>query len=372
MTIPRRIHLSLLFVGAYIFMATGCSDSSLPTGTLDGAQVVDSMVDAGVADVISSEDAAPMSDTVKPAPKSLLDRFQQRPVIVVTLVSHNELATTKNPDCTTVTGDETAYLANREYTLKVAEVVRQGKIAWDLQTDWDYLQATKQWDSAAVTTTTGGMNILPYLAQLDPSYIAVDAHAHERIFAAGGYNYADLVYELGQLGVADNGIVGGFLSTPPEKENWTRFRQPLVGLQSAFEWSPKVLWGGASLNHTDDPTAAGIWRPKSPEEYFTDAPAQALFNIGVYAGPNKKEKDSGLSDILERYRSGELSTPGLYPISIMLAQCKLDGSSEAYIQSLIDKFAGPVAKGEMVWATLPQIVSAWQNSTQQASLFHVQ
>ncbi len=61
---------------------------------------------------------------------------------------------------------QSGYLANRTLTLQLAQVVIEHGAAWDLQSDYMYLDAVKAWDGDAEKAETGGKNLIEeYLAQ---------------------------------------------------------------------------------------------------------------------------------------------------------------------------------------------------------------
>jgi len=281
-----------------------------------------------------------------------------RPVIYATFVSHNDESRSNAP-CRAMLQDG-RYSANRAAIVAMAETIVSHNAAWDFQSDWEYLLTVSGSDTDEERTTTGGKNIVEWLAERDPGRIAVDAHSHE----ASGYNYADVAQLLADLGVPTTGIVGGFLWTPIEAQNWTRFQSaPLTGLRPPFpRWSPIALWGGGSRNHTDDAQASGVWRPRDAASFFIDDPAQVLFNIGNWKGGVADA--SGLVDLLDRLHSGQLESGRLYTAHVFLTQCTLDlpgdPSEPAAVAALIDRFAPDVASGDLVWATLPTIAAVWQ------------
>ena len=219
--------------------------------------------------------------------------------IYVTIVSHNELGTNKQPLCAEAAKQQDKYLANRAKLLEVAALVVARGAAWDFQSDYEFLTAVEKWDTTAVTSATGGKNLVRYLNELSPTHIQVDAHSHENI---GGqyvelprFNYADVAAFLVELGVPTSNVVGGFIANPASDENWTRFGAGVTSLvrSPGYRWAPTLLWGAGSANHVDDPQASGVWNPKSPSEFMVDDPAhQPLPNVGGYI------KDSGDNDVL--------------------------------------------------------------------------
>ena len=215
-----------------------------------------------------------------------------------------------------------------------------------------------RWDDEALTATTDAKSVVKYLAELSPAHVTVDAHSHEK----SGYNYADVVQMLSDLGVPATGVLGGFIATPPSSENWTRFRNgPLRGLRSPYPlWSPSVLWGGASGQHRDDPHASGVWRPKDAEHFFEDDPTQSPPNIGGYT--SDRVSGDGVAELLYLLRTGRLEEGHMYTATIMVDQCNLDADRTILttVRDIIDGFAPDVATGDLVWATLPEVLRVWR------------
>ena len=276
--------------------------------------------------------------------------------VYAAFVSHNEEAVS-NPPCAPVVTQRARYLTNRAAVVELSRVIVEREAAWDFQSEWQYLLSVQAWDDAAVTGPTKGRNIVRYLAELSPAHVAVDAHSHER----SGWNYADVATLLSSLGVAPTGIVGGYIASPASAQTWTRLRSPLRGLRPPHRtWQALALWGGGSTNHVDDPRASGVWRPRAPESFFEDDPAQALFNIGGWTG--EVASGDGLARLLDLLRTGHLEDGRMYTATIMIPQCLLDSDPTLIptVEAIVDRFAPDVATGDLVWATLPTMARVWR------------
>jgi hypothetical protein len=215
-----------------------------------------------------------------------------------------------------------------------------------------------QWDDASVIESSGGMNVIAYLARFAPASVAVHAHSHENL----GYNYADVAYMVETMtGLPSTNLVGGYIAAPATSANWERFRQPMRGARyPGYTWRPAILWGGGSGNHRNDPSASGVWRPRGHDDFYTDDPAQALVNVGAYSfGSNDV---SGAVDVVTRLMNGRLEPNRLYTATIMLEQCDLDidPSIAALAAAVIDAAAPYVARGDIVFSTLPNTVRVWR------------
>lgn len=271
----------------------------------------------------------------------------RRSKIYATFVSHNEESA--NYVCSR---QQSAYLDNRGRTLDFARMVVDREAAWDLQTEWTWLQAVQQWDSADVMRDTKNKNIVQYLAELKPDRVAIEAHAHET-----QYNYADVVHLIEQLGAARTGVVGGFIYYPLSDEVWTRLEQPLVGsVYPETIWNAEILWGAATFNHQGpDSHASGIWRPRDAAHFHEDDPNQRLVNVGGYTGGQ-----DGLDDLLSRLHAGTLEPGRMYTVSIFFEQCNLTDELLQTYTTVVDGHAADVAAGDLVWTTLSEMARIWR------------
>jgi len=277
--------------------------------------------------------------------------------VYLTFVSHNEYSAGNEP-CRWLSETPARFGANRAALVQLAQLVASRGGAYDMQTDWEYALRVYQSEDEATRATTGGMNVLQYLASFAPERVTVDAHSHEN----RGYNYADVAFMVEYLtGRPSTGIVGGFTAAPVIAADWERFRQPLRGQQFPhYTWRPVALWGGGSAGHRQDANAAGIWRPVSHADFYTDDPSQSLLNIGNYSFGSMDA--SGAADLLARLRAGALEPGRLYSASLMLPHCEFDVNSAVvpWVTAVLDAAAPHVAAGDVVWATLPGVIEAWR------------
>ncbi|MGE0040972.1 MAG: hypothetical protein AB7H88_04775 [Vicinamibacterales bacterium] len=277
--------------------------------------------------------------------------------VYLTFVSHNETSSTNEP-CRWLSADPGRFAANRAATVALAQLIASRGGAYDLQTDWEYMLRVVASEDDAMRASTGGMNLLQYLASFAPGRVTVDAHSHE----SSGYNYADIAFMVEYLtGRPSTGIVGGFTAAPAISADWERFRQPLSGRRyPQYSWQPVALWGGGSAGHRQDANAAGIWRPASHQDFYTDDPAQSLVNIGNYSFGSLEP--SGAIDLVSRLQAGTLEPGRLYSASLMLPHCEYDVNAAVlpYVTAVLDAAAPLVASGDIVWATLPDVVEAWR------------
>jgi len=311
---------------------------------------------------VTDDDTDDDDDTTEPPPTR----------IYATFFSHNEQAHS-DEDCSILLNggateeewDQTLarenYLANREATLDLAQRFIDHDVAWHLQSDWEYARAVEHWDQAPeLLDVTDGKNLLQYIHELSPDHLQVDAHAHE-----SSHNYADVSYVLDQLGVPSTGVIGGYLANPPEEENWTRFQDgPLMATpttDTSYAFDVGFLTGGGSVSHDQDIIVSGVWRPMDADHYTDDDPTQQLIAIGGHH--DYLPEGNSVLDLVTRLDAGELEDGVMYTATVMFKHCDL-ASDEDLVDSLeqvIIDHQADVEAGKLVWATVPQLVQAWQD-----------
>jgi hypothetical protein len=277
--------------------------------------------------------------------------------VYLTFGSHNDYSGSNLP-CRPVVQNQQRYAANRAALVAIARTIATRGGTYDFQTDWEYMSRVSQWDDEALKATTGGLNVIAYLARFAPDRVAVHAHSHENL----GYNYADVAYLTEVMtGLPSTNLVGGYIAWPISAANWERFRNPMQGARyPQYVWRPTILWGGGSGDHRNDPNASGVWRPRSHADFYTDDPAQSLVNIGAYSFGSGDV--SGAVDVVTRLMNGQLEPGRLYTATIMLEQCNMDidPSIGALASAVLDAAAPYVARGDIVWATLPTVARVWR------------
>lgn len=279
--------------------------------------------------------------------------------LYLAFASHNE--DSNNELCAPVNASQVRYLANRAALLRVAQTIYEGGGAYDMQTDWEWISRTSQWETDEIRrATTFGQGIIQLLATAATNQVRVDAHSHEH----NGYNYADVAYMLQSMGAPSTGVVGGFIANPASAADWVRFRSPLTGQRyPGFSWQPTALWGGGSGNHTNDQSASGIWRPRNPVGFFTDDPNQTLINIGNGTSENGAYTAAGAVAVFQRLQAGQLEQGRMYTASLMLSQCDFDTNPAVlpYVNAVLAAAAPYVLSGDVVWAPLPEMARIWRN-----------
>ena len=286
--------------------------------------------------------------------------------IFVTFVSHNE-ESFSNPPCAPVMTDRNRFAANRAAVASLAQVIWDKRATWSFQSEYEFLLRLGDWETDEERRGTQGLNLVHYLNTMAPGHIQVDAHSHE----LHGYNYADVAYLLSRFNVPPNGIVGAFIVNPVAQQTWTRLRAPLEGrTYPGYTWQASTLWGGGSPNHIQDSNASGIWRPKAANEFEVDDPRQQLMVVGNYPGVEEAIDPEPIQFLLDGLRANRLQPGRMYTATIMIQQCELDNDRSLIpkVGLLIDRFQEDVRQGDLVWATLTEMVRVWREDYESAPL----
>ena len=283
--------------------------------------------------------------------------------VFATIVSHNEQD--NNPGCGPVLADEASFLENHANTLAFARAIAEAGGAYDLQTDYRWIEQMQLWETDIHRTETAGQNLLAYLSAAFPGQVAVDAHNHESERGGPmrrGISYADVAYLLNQLGVPDTGVVGGLLWYPYEDQDWLRFRTPVSGRSYEYTWQARVLWGAATRNHAGpDSEASGVWRPRSAEGYHEDDPTQTLMAFGSFDSKFEETGGAGIAELVRQVRAGEHPEGVMLTVSVFFDQCVLDSEDIAAVRTFIEGHQDDVAAGDLVWAPVPEVIARWQS-----------
>jgi len=270
------------------------------------------------------------------------------PAVHLTVVSHNEEPAGGRPD---YTADINYYLSNRKLVKQLAETITSRGAKYNFQSDWNYLTAVAMFDTGAVTANTNGKNIVRWMKE--DLGVEVDPHAHE-----SQYNYADVAYLIGQLGVTPSKNVGGFLYDPPDNpQGWEQHEAGVYGtVYPSYFWRADNLWGAATYLHQGiDDASSGMWRPKDRYNFYVDDTTQRLAYIGRGCGGL-----AGLVQLVDDIQTGKAPSTGFYTANLMLIQDWMDSVSIAQLGATIDSLAPSVAQGRIVWSTLSQTANNWK------------
>jgi hypothetical protein len=288
------------------------------------------------------------SGTTTPAPSGVTTA----PPVYVVLFTHIEDATPAG-----VLGsaaNRSNYLTWRTRLITMAELARHYNMAWVLQPDWKFLEAARLYEDAATMSTTGGRNILVYLR--DDLDVVIDPHSHE----SGGYNYTDVAYLLGLLGVGGSTVIGGHIWDPtlPQFAHWERFRSSVAGERyPAAQWRGDILMGSGTPNHTNDPIVSGVWRPKDPFSYFEDSPSGNISCVGAFKGDL-----DGIRELLARYESGQSASTCMQTSTYHITPTVISSASSlsSLERDLLSPLATLKASGDVEITDFTSLVATWR------------
>jgi len=269
------------------------------------------------------------------------------PPIFVSIITHNE----EPPGYPDYVNDQNAFWLHRGGLVNFANMLFQEGVAYNYQSDWNFLLAATMYDTG--TVSTNGKNILRYIKE-DLGF-EVDPHAHET-----QYNYADVAYLVEALGVPVSHTVGGFLAIPPEESKLEYFRQPLTGWHyPSYNWQAEILWGGAKYLHQNEETLwiSGIWKPQDNSHFLVHDDNAPLPHIGGYWS-----NWGGLNILLQKQQNGELQEGAIYTQTIFAGQADMiDPQYILQFRDAIQSLAPYTQAGLIRWVGLAEVCDIWVN-----------
>lgn len=297
----------------------------------------------------SAAPAAP--STTAPTTTTTTTVTTSTPVYVV-LFTHIEDNTPASPIGTAAA--RLQYSGMRTGLINMASLARRYNVKWVLQPDWTLLLAAQAYEDAAMTASTGGVNVLRYLH--DSMGVVIDPHSHEN----GGYNYTDVAYLLDQLGVGGTTVIGGHIWDPTLSQfsNWDRFRSPQSGqTYPAARWRGDILMGSGTPNHVNDPVVSGVWRPKDRNNYFTDDPAGNIVAVGQFRGDV-----NGITELNTLAKAGTIASTCMKTVSIHIQPANLTSASG--LAAVESTTVAPIAAlgSQVVTTDFTSLVATWRSS----------
>lgn len=233
------------------------------------------------------------------------------------LASHNEAPSIPDtPNFTNLTA-QADYIRWRNALKELGEMCVARGIAYNCQCEWNFLEGVRKWEInpgtavPGLTTNTQNKNILLYLYDLGQSNgvpIEIDPHSHE----GSGYTYADVAWLVSQC-VTTAPVVGGHVwnGATETATDFVRLSASTGVAPSKFpavpNWFPRLLMGGATTSHVNDPHASGLWRPASASNFHAHATNGSIAAIGHWQ--NDLFENERFLRLLE---SGELPEDGQF------------------------------------------------------------
>ena len=271
-----------------------------------------------------------------------------KPVLYLTVISHNEEPSQSRPDYTT---NLNYYVSNRALVKLLAETIVSRGATFNFQSDWNYLEAVAKFDTNAVADNTSGKNIVRWMKE--DRGVEIDPHAHETT-----RNYADVACLIQQLGVTPSKNVGGFLGLPPDNpQGWEQHAAGLWGrIFTNYFWRADHLWGASSFMHQGaDDCSSGIWQPANRYDFYSHDPNQRLLYIGSGGCHTVL-----VQRLMEKIETNRAPSNGFYTASLFMTQDWMTTNSIAELGAFIDSLAPYVTQGRVRWATLSKMAELWR------------
>lgn len=290
--------------------------------------------------------------------------------------------------------DSLKYASYRNYVRQVADTVILKNVKWDFQSDWTFIEGAMNFDHGSLVANTSGLDIINYLQNNTGGRVCIDPHAH-----ATSHNMADIAWMLTQMGVTPTNVVGGFLydtlSGSLPGNDWRTLRYGIQTVyypysSTGYTWTPDVLWGGGSSNHTHDLNDYGAWKPVymdfvlPADSIYTHDPSQPILLIGN--GCTGKIPDvalsqsqamqqvnammSTLTNLATNIASGNYTQGKFYTATI---QFDVRNLGNPYFLFKIGKIIDAINAyntsnpGTFIWQTAPEKRNTWNNSYSQIS-----
>lgn len=279
---------------------------------------------------VAEEDNSPAADGTTP--------------ILASVVTHIEEPGTNYPN---FVDSEQTFWQWREDILRFAEMLHEHGVAYNFQSDWNFLLAVQTYDQG--TDATNGKNLVKYMKE--DLGVEIDPHAHGK-----NYNYADVAYLINQLGVESSHLVGGYLVAPTYQSELEKFWSPMQGAHYEYTWQADILWGAGSPNHTQDYIISGVWKPKDAEHFAEHSDQAPLPTIGSYTGDW-----DGVQVLLEAAAGGSLEQGNIYTASLLAGSSVfLNDQAVAEFEQQIVGLQDEVASGSLEFVYLADVIQRWK------------
>lgn len=289
-------------------------------------------------------------------------KAQQKPIVYVNFVSHNE------PDDSLDLGSN--YAPMKALVLQLADTINTKGAAWNLQTCADFAKGARQNESPSnnLFRTLAGT---PYIDNIE-----IDVRYKDNIFGT----LADLYHVLGELGANRTHTLGGFLSDTADAD-WFQYESPQLSTSPFYpqeSWQCQIMWGAASLNHTNDIDDWGVWRPDNVTTFYTHNPARPVLYIGngcspdgtiFPANPGSFDPTDNVTDVINPLRrlidsiaNNQLPWDKFYNYSITINQSGFGNTLFSKIALICDSI-NAMDTSNVQWSLLTDRLNKYQNWT---------
>jgi len=297
--------------------------------------------------------------------------FSQTPKLYINLGTHNEMVGE------TWDTDSLAYIGARDSLLIILDKMQSINGKWNFQTCSKFVLGALRWEDAATNPsdlietfyTSGIMQIDPRNKKQAPLY---------------NYNISDVYHLLDSCGVTSTHTVGGFFYSPFNNEDWTPYRNPVIGSVYHLPWQAEIIWGGGSPNHVSDANDYGVWKPKdgdSQTNFYTHAPDSNLWMIGNGCAPVISDTTTSVQWIVNLINknvadleNGLWPNDQFYALTVMFNCRDLDTLNTLQkIDTVLNAIDALVQGGNTLeWATIGEKMDLFTAWSQQTSIAYSQ
>ncbi|MBK8698569.1 MAG: T9SS type A sorting domain-containing protein [Saprospiraceae bacterium] len=297
--------------------------------------------------------------------------WAQTPKLYVHIVSHNE--PTDNLDAPPGLNYATA----KANVLKMAVLVNEKNVKWNLQTSDGFVIGALQFDSGGTSTT----DVFETLA--NPPYednIEIDPRSKNK----SGRNIADQYYLLDSLGASPSTTVGGFLCyicEPSSMEiDWWQYQDTIIGAIYGNKVKFDLLSGAGSAGatvHCNDFYDFGIFKPDSPSNFYQHNPDRNLWCLGTGCAPilDSLDDEQAIIDLIkgqaDSIQLGLWPQDKFYVSRIMTNQREYGPMFFKKMAKVIDAL-NQVDAQKLQWATIGETFTAFQEWQAATGLDHSQ
>lgn len=289
---------------------------------------------------------------------------QTQPKVYINFVSHNEpddqLQNTSN------------YNAMKVLVMQLADTMDAKGAAWNLQTCAGFVQG-------AITVDGFSNNLFrtlatsPYLDNIE-----IDPRYKSNTFGT----LADLYHVMGELGANRTHTLGGFL-VEESTADWYEYESPQLSTSSFYpqeSWQCEIMWGAASMNHTNDIDDWGIWKPDNVSTFYTHNSNNPIWYIGNGCSPDGTTYPSNpasfdptdnVSDVIDPLRrlidsiaNHQLPWDKFYNYSITINQSGFGSTLFSKIATVCDSI-NAMNPNQVQWALLTEKLTefeSWSNA----------
>jgi len=258
------------------------------------------------------------------------------------------------------------YEKKSEDLLKVAEMVKDSGIAFNLQASYEWFMGAESCDPENL------MNRL-----VEDFDFEIDVHqegaSEELDDVTSGNNLADIRFIAAKVTDYVSDSTGFQWDNPAQ---YDRLQYGETGRLHDFTWHPNILTGGVSVSHTNgdfsrDMTSIGVWIPSgfTEDEFHLHDESKEAHMVYVGSGPNQFMDDWGsrgschfkssadFVGILENY----IEPDGIYTYTVFVPQkVMFEESGREELQLLIDEFLELQEAGQVIFAHHTEVVDIWR------------